>query len=645
MSCSPVPRPEPDSSDYGTDFTEEEDELLNELLAAADAQHAPVRSDAISTSTSTPNFAVPTTENANIVTTPELPVPGSLQPAIYAALVADIEDGIEGPSSPRLPKVLPRENPRSPWKQASQRQWFGSRGAGSYLGCPSPGPSNSNRSSPFVEHPNSSEGRERERERSAGRELAWTQEAQAAPMVDSRTPVERFRHKPNKAFSVTDLVSPAWCELQYWYTLTKHGRKRRTSAMKKGSVVHKSLEDELYTTVPVEITTKEDAWALRIWNVIQGLRLLREYGVTRELEVWGLIDGEVVNGVIDQLSYKCPDSELEKTAAGFYEDAAASRVASPEYQMSLSDFLLSSSQGGRRLSDIADIEHVEESPPVDEESMAVFGLPRIYMTDVKTKANGSAPTVKSTSFRPTLLQLQLYYHMLNRLITSDDVNIDVLATRYDFDSERPFTEPFISEVGCLNNEFFDADSSEEPILDDLPDPDDAGRRSSGSPSASRPPKSSQESTDILVTHRNLSSLWGYMKKQLRFTFLHSPSPNSSSVAPSIPSHSQPKMLEEYHTLLSPVLTARYVSSTPTSDLQPRHIGSRSFLFDPDHMKSYITEQMEWWRGQRDPRGVNVVEAWKCRICEFNDECTWRQERAMEYARRNTRWRSSASADI
>lgn len=496
-----------------------------------------------------------------------------------------------------------------------------------------------------MEHPHSSEGRERERERSAARELVWTQEAQAAATIDTRSPVERFRRPPNKAFSVTDLVSPAWCELQYWYTLTKHGRKRRTPAMKKGSVVHKTLEDEIYTTVPVEITTKEDAWALRIWNVIQGLRLLREYGITRELEVWGLIDGEVVNGVIDQLSYECPDSKFEATAARFYEDAATSRAALPEYQMSLSDYLLSSSQGGRRLSDLAEHQPVEEFYPAEEESMAVYDLPRIYMTDVKTKANGSAPTVKSTSFRPTLLQLQLYYHMLNRLITSDDVTIYVLAERYGFDPERPFTDTFITEVGGLNDEFFDAESSQELDMDDISNPDDAIRRSSGSEPASSLPKASQDSTSVLLTHGTLASLWDYMKDQLRLTFLPEYSSTSSPVAPSIPSHTQPEMLKEYPTLLSPVLTARYVSSAATTDPQPRHIGSRSFFYDTDTMSSYITEQMEWWRGQRDPRGVDVMDAWKCRFCDFNEECTWRQERALEYARRNSRRRTSASVDF
>lgn len=409
--------------------------------------------------------------------------------------------------------------------------------------------------------------------------------------------------------------------------------------MKKGSVVHKTLEDEIYTTVPVEITTKEDAWALRIWNVIQGLRMLREYGVTRELEVWGVVDGEIVNGIIDQLSYDCPDPELESTASNYYEEATSSRNALPEYQMSLSDFLLSSSQGGRKLSDLAQSEPLEAIHPSEELPSDTYELPRIYLTDVKTRASGSAPTIKSTSFRPTLLQLQLYYHLLNRLITSDDVTMDVLAARYNLDTQRPFTDAFISEVGGLNDEFFDTLDSQE-LDDNFPSDDE--QRSFDDTAMSNRPDTSLDSTSLLSTHGTLSSLWGFMKDQLRLTFLPEIASQMEAIAPSIPSHTQPKMLEQYPTLLSPVLTARYLSSAPTEDSQPRVLGNRSFLFDPANMKSYLTDQMEWWRGDRDPRGVGVAEAWKCRICEFRDECSWRQEREWFYAKRN---KSRASADI
>lgn len=460
---------------------------------------------------------------------------------------------------------------------------------------------------------------------------------------DMLSPVERFRRPPNKAFSVTDLVSPAWCEVQYWYTLTKHGRKRRTPAMKKGSTIHKTLEDEIYTTVPVEITTKEDALALRIWNVIQGLRTLREFGITRELEVWGLVDGELVNGVIDQLSYECPDLELEASAAAHYAETEASRAVLPEYQMSLTDYLLSPAHGGKRLADMSyhEVEPEAAEDPISSQSSAeIQHLPRIYLTDVKTRGSSSTPTVKSSSFRPTMLQLQLYYHMLNRLITSDDVTIEMLASRYELDPKKTFTDAFISQVGSLNDQFFDALSSLEFDPDYVPTPEDALTRHQWHSSQSSddtepkdcPPSASQDSTSVLLANSNLTSLWKLMKDQLRFTFLP-PTLSSASVAPSIPSEFQPRMLELYPTILSPLLTARYISSAATADLQPRVLGSRSFLFDPTSLESYISDQMNWWRGQRTPRGVEVMEAWKCRICEFQDDCEWRQEREWAYVRK------------
>ncbi|RMZ91163.1 hypothetical protein DV736_g1609, partial [Chaetothyriales sp. CBS 134916] len=145
------------------------------------------------------------------------------------------------------------------------------------------------------------------------------QERRLPLQTDTRSPLDRFRRPPNKALSVTDLVSPAWCELQFFYTLSKHGRKRRTPAMKQGTKVHQQLEDEVHVTVPIEVMTVEDSWALRICNVIQGLATLRETGRTRELEVWGTVGGEIANGVIDEVGYQCPDPKLRaalKTAQG-----------------------------------------------------------------------------------------------------------------------------------------------------------------------------------------------------------------------------------------------------------------------------------------------------------------------------------------
>lgn len=115
MSCSLQRNlDEPDSSDYGSDFTPDEEGLVNELLAKADAENARLASPA-HVSSSTPRAPVAQAEYEDL---------DSLQPATLAALVADIEDGIHDPPALRLPKVLGREKPRSPWRQTSQRSWL-----------------------------------------------------------------------------------------------------------------------------------------------------------------------------------------------------------------------------------------------------------------------------------------------------------------------------------------------------------------------------------------------------------------------------------------------------------------------------------------------------------------------------------------
>ncbi|KAL2855902.1 exonuclease V [Aspergillus pseudoustus] len=622
MSCQP-PTPaqchdEPnvnnaDDSDYGSDFSADETELVNQLLAQVDAPKPVIIAPLVP----------PAPQQHSLTRQAQAQAP--------AVIVRDIEDCDEDVSGGWRPRVLGKE--KLAWQIKRPGGALSDARANKTGWVPVIG------GTAIVEHPNSTEGREKQRERDAARHQEQISDAKST--LDTRSPVERFRRPPNKAFSVTDLVSPAWCEVQYWYTLTKHGRKRRTPAMKRGSTMHRSLEDEIYTTVPIEITTKEDALALRIWNIIQGLRTLREFGITRELEIWGMVEGELVNGVIDQLSNECPDSELEASAASHYAEVAASRAVMPEYQMSLTDYLLSPAQGGKTIADLSSHEvepQAVEEPISSQSSSELQHLPRIYMTDIKTRGSSSTPTVKSSSFRPTMLQLQLYYHMLNRLILSDDVTIELLASRYELDPKKVFSDAFITEVGSLNDRFFDALSSMEFDPDYIPTPEDALIRHESSQESddTEPrqwiPSASQDSTSVLLAHNNLTTLWKLMKHQLRFTFLP-PTLKSIPVAPSIPSEFQPPVLDSYPTILSPVLTARYLSSAPNANLQSRVLGSRSFLFDPKSLEAYLSDQMNWWRGQRTPRGVEVMEAWKCRICEFQDECEWRQEREWAYARR------------
>jgi len=367
-----------------------------------------------------------------------------------------------------------------------------------------------------------------------------------------------------KALSVTDLVSPSWCELQYWYTLTKHGRKRRTPAMKQGSAVHKKLEDQVHRTVEVKIKRAEDAWGLRMWNIIQGLRTLRDTGMTRELEIWGVIDGQVVNGVIDELSYICPDRELEEATEKPNKDDP------PEGQATIDNYFIQS--GGQSI----------EQGVLTRLSSIRKKTSLIYLTDVKTRGVKSVP--KGASFRPTMMQLMLLmlYHRLLSELATNRVDAAVLFARYELEPDEPFSDSFIAQIGNLDEVYYDA----------LDDPLQAAPEV--------PPVSTQDSMQILLENNSLAQLWQLMMQEFQRTM--------------------PDGLKS----IGKVLKAEYRGQADGEIL-----GMKTFLRDDELLQNHLDDEMKWWRGKREARGVDLKEAYKCGYCEFADECTWRKTKIAE----------------
>ncbi|KAI4138589.1 MAG: hypothetical protein L6R39_006709, partial [Caloplaca ligustica] len=251
--------------------------------------------------------------------------------------------------------------------------------------------------------------------------------------------------------------------------------------MRQGSTIHKTLEDEVHRTVVVDIETKEDAWGLRIWNIIQGLRTLRETGMTREFEVWGVLDGLVVNGVIDELSYTCPAPDLEEAA-----ELPGSIPAAD--QSTITDFL--SPNNSQTL------------------SQANFGVstyssetaPKIYITDVKTRTSPTVP--KASAFRPTLMQLMLYHRLLSSMATAT-LDTDVLFKRYDLHPHAPFTDTLIAQHSQM---FYDAPTH----------PSQTNDADSALPSST--PEMDQDTLSLLLTHNSLSLLWTLMTREFATTF-------------------------------------------------------------------------------------------------------------------------------
>jgi len=376
---------------------------------------------------------------------------------------------------------------------------------------------------------------------------------------DSRSPIERFRTAPKKSLSVTDLVSPAWCELQYWYALSTRGKPKQTKAMQEGSVVHKELENQVYTTVKAEIATKEDGWGLRIWNVIQGLRTLQEIGYTREIEVWGTVDGLVVNGVIDELSFTCPDPELE---AQLENRQTPDKDELPADQTTITNFFKAS----------------RNTSITDAMGSKMHGLAKkVYICDIKTRLNRRLPT--GAAIRPTKMQLMTYHHLLSNLVTNQ-VDFEVLLNRHDLDGDKPFSDSFIAKIGNLN-EGIPFDSPLGAIGD------------SSSPS-------SQDSTTVLLEHNSLRQLWSFMIKTYQ------------------------RLLPGGRDSIGNVLRVEYRSRDDGEVL-----GSSTLAMDESALKLYLDHELKWWKGEREPLGVVIEEAYKCKTCDYADICDWRRERVAE----------------
>ncbi|EFQ31066.1 defects in morphology protein 1 [Colletotrichum graminicola M1.001] len=370
---------------------------------------------------------------------------------------------------------------------------------------------------------------------------------------DTRSPLVRFRSFPRKPFTVTDLTSGAWCELQYFYTLTRlpGGRKTRTAAMKQGTKVHQALEDEVHTTVRVEIASKEDGFGLRIWNVVQGLRTLRETGMTRELEVWGFVDGNLVNGVVDGLSYENPDPEFQQQLSQGPED---------QTQASITSYFPSEKQAQ---------------------------VPQIYLTDVKTRGSTKVPN-SPVLLRPAKVQLFLYQRFMSEMAAG---RLDYLRVfrRYGLDPDAPFSDSFIAQIGSLHDELFDVDSS----MDGDYTPSSSNTTTSETEATETSNKAPSSAPD-LIKYGTLRELLSLLVSELKETFPH----GADSVG---------RLLAvEY----------RYRGDGSLID-------SQVFPMDDRALDLYLESNMEWWRADRAPRGVQIEEAYKCRMCEFADNCTWR----------------------
>lgn len=104
----------------------------------------------------------------------------------------------------------------------------------------------------------------------------------------------------------------------------------------------------------------------------------------------------------------------------------------------------------------------------------------------------------------------------------------------------------------------------------------------------------------LLAHNSLSTLWSLMISEFQITL-----PNGSAS-------------------LGDILEAEY-RSRDTGEV----VGHKTFAMDYLTLKAYVDSEMQWWKGEREARGVAVEDAFKCRSCDFAESCEWRLKKVDE----------------
>ena len=395
----------------------------------------------------------------------------------------------------------------------------------------------------------------------------------------------RFRSYPFKPLSVTDLTAGAWCELQHFYALTRlpGGKKPQTKAMKRGSNLHQKLELQVFRPVRIEIAKREDNFGLKLWNMIQGLRVLVERGFTREFEVWGMVNGNLVSGIIDGLSYDNPDEGLEDDV----------------------------------LSSLGDSQTTTGSEPSAKRDHQVF------ITDVKTRRTPTPPP--KMQVRSTILQLFLYHRFLSDM-AAGQLDYMRVFERYRLDPDEPFSDAFMAQIGDLHDEIFPSsdDESNSTMSDGGTANGDNADFVSAPSSPSQVSPDNGEGSAPQMKYRTLRSLVPLLESEVRAVFPRGAADIGSIVAveyryrgEDLPPPAAPELQQQQRPEQQP----------DQAHAKPGHgsvICTNTFFVEPDTLDLFLLETMAWWTGVRPPRGVPPEEAgFKCRSCDFREDCEWR----------------------
>ncbi|KAG2045120.1 exonuclease V a 5' deoxyribonuclease-domain-containing protein [Suillus americanus] len=292
------------------------------------------------------------------------------------------------------------------------------------------------------------------------------------------------------AFSVTDLVSPVWCEVQYEYGL--YGERHRplekrppsfTSrdgktihvkqnvaqqnhrTLKRGASIHKHLELEIRPEkVFIRTSNNEERWALRLFNMTAGLEQLIFEGLTRELPVFGITHGQVVFGVIDEVTRRVP-SEINKLQNPIkrspvsYESSPVKKKQRRSPSPSQNDIAVvcpnwSTPEETRAADEPSTEEEIRDNAMAGSSILwPVHSEPTFYdltLVDYKTRRVPSLPPDEDTV--SSQMQLMLYHRLLSPLLSPETFDFDALWAKQSVDPHRSLSREFVKDIGLLTRD-------------------------------------------------------------------------------------------------------------------------------------------------------------------------------------------------
>ncbi|KAJ6520511.1 exonuclease V [Mycena sanguinolenta] len=513
------------------------------------------------------------------------------------------------------------------------------------------------------------------------------------PNAKMGSPIGRYRYRTG-ILSVTDLVSLAWCEVQFDYGLrqkrfrplehrpasfrAESGKEivvqqevavRNDKTTKRGQFIHKELERELRPEeIQILITGEEERWALRLLNFLSSLMSLRAEGHAREIPVFGIVDGVIVVGIVDELLIREESDSLACPSPPSCE---------PEPQ-----------PGTKRASDSAlpSPKRVCRSPSptsCQPEAQAITALPQcIRVIDTKTRRKDSLPSNEDAE--PAYLQVMLYHRLLARLIdTSALFDFSVLWTPLGVRPAAPFSVAFLMQAtqilgsddvpGCLDDVVALLRARLADL--DLPRLDTTlqiiYRSQNKYPRPEGKGKSREDTAYIPVEDAELAKAIAMSLEDAFEAQLAAALKESAGLANALPALifgpqattcGLDQSVQGQGTVADLSLTSGPSTGTLGSDndqaaavlaseptllriganedspppqdtvtvpARPEIIGTKDFTMDDEMLDTYLQNALDWWRGNRPARGVSEAQTNRCFSCEYRDGCEWREQKGLE----------------